>query len=100
MPRLAGHLGPLAAREGGPVTARPRPGVRSKVRGATLAGRKAEAAELEKRMKSHRLNCVKCGGGKGRIRCDEYKGMAADLGEMKSDISNWFAPGEDQAGLF
>jgi hypothetical protein len=62
--------------------------------------RKAEAEDLEKWLKSHRANCVKCGAGKGRIRCERYKEVAGRLAAVKRDIKTWFDPGEDQGSLF
>lgn len=69
-------------------------------RNVPLAEARAEARALEDQMKRHRQECVKCGSGKGRIRCEAYKEMAASLSALKRQIKDWFAPGKDQADLF
>ena len=70
------------------------------MRNIPLAERRAEARDLDARLKEHRKACYTC---RSRNPCDVAADLAADLAaelaEARQDIRTWFDPGPDQGEL-
>lgn len=63
------------------------------LRNVPLAVRRAEANDLDLRLKEHRGSCYSC---RPRQPCEEARDMRAELNQAREDIRHWFDPGPDQ----
>jgi hypothetical protein len=66
-------------------------------RSIPLILRRADARDLDVRIKEHRRDCAKC---VPRMPCDELTQMRADLAAIRHELRTWFDPGDDQPALF
>ena len=63
----------------------------------TLAEAKAMIGYLESQVAAHKLDCPEC---EIRRKCDERRELDAEIKQARADVRTWFAPGDDQEGLW